>query len=230
MSHRKRTHQNPEPRLEAQPATSQTPPEPQPEQPEVSISEGLQAIIDGLDENHPAREKVIAELEKLKAEQRKSEEARVRLAFDEDLKSGIARLLEGDDGLLAKHRVDLSTRKVIITFPPDNGSFAYSDVDLKASATRKRNGNGKAFKSSWGKAIYQNGEDKTEYDSPSKLATALGLRVTGHSDRVAMNIIATLSAFGNKIDTKGNRNNDYSTAQAERQLSQLREKAGSPPS
>ena len=186
MSHRKRPLQNPETQVKAQPATSQTPPEPKPEPPVISVSEGLQAIIDGLDENHPAREKVVEELKRLQAEQRKSEQAKLRVAFDEDLKKALTNILTGDNGLLAKHQVDLSTRKLVITFPPDgNGLFAYSDVDLKSGATRRRNGNGEgAFKSSWGKATYQNGEVKTEYDSPSKLASALGLRVTGHSDMV----------------------------------------------
>ena len=185
MSHRKRQLQNPEPQVKAQPATLEAPPDPQPELPETSISEGLQAIIDGLDENHPARGKVIEELKRLQVEQRKSEQAKLRVAFDEDLKKALTSILVGDNGLLANHQVDLSTRKVIITFPPDNGSFAYSDVDLKSGATKRRNGSGEgAFKSSWGKAIYQDGETSTEHDSPSKLATALGLRVTGHSDMV----------------------------------------------
>ena len=35
-----------------------------------------------------------------------------------------------------------------------------------------------------GKAIYQNSDGESEYESPSQLATALGLRVTGHSDMV----------------------------------------------
>ena len=192
MSHRKRTTPNQEP--QAQPA------ETQPEQAETSLSEGLQALIDGLDEQHPARGRVLEELEKLKAEQRKSEEARVRASFDEDLKQALTEILTGDGGLLAKHQLDLSTRKLVITFPSEgNGAFAYSDVDLKGSASRKKSGNG--FKSSWGKAVYQDEESTTEYDSPSKLATALGLKVSGHSDMTEVFTKPISSDTGEKMDT-----------------------------
>ena len=176
MSHRKKQTPNQEPQAQAQP------PEPQPEQPEeTSLSDGLQALIDSLDENHPARGKVLEELEKLKEEQRKSEEARLRTSFDEDLKQALTEILTGEDGLLSRYQIDMSTRKLVITFPSDgNGSFAFSDVDLKASPGRKKSGNG--FKSSWGKAVYKDGDDTTEYESPSKLAAVLGLKVNGHSD------------------------------------------------
>ena len=176
MSHRKKQTPNPEPQAQAQP------PEPGPEQPEeTSLSDGLQSLIDSLDENHPARGKVLEELEKLKEEQRKSEEAKLRTSFDEDLKQALTEILTGENGLLEKYPIDMSKRKLVITFPPEgSGSFSLSDLDVKASPGRKKTGNG--FKSSWGKAVLKDGDDTTEYESPSKLAAVLGLKVNGHSD------------------------------------------------
>lgn len=185
------------------PPTPPTPPQaeqaPAPEQKgnntviiEASVSEDLRKVLETVPKDSKAWAVINSQLEKLETEEKASEAEKKRVGFDTDLKAGLKALLEGENGLLTKHGVDLSHRKVIILFP--NGTdtkeaFTYSNIDVNAGKA-KRAGGGGGFKESWlpndHKAEYHEGNTVREFDSPSAVAKHLGLRVTGHKDMVAV--------------------------------------------
>jgi len=173
----------PEPEPEANQVVEPETVEPETQAPVVEAKvpselESIQQVLDGLDSNSPAYEVIKANLLKLKNELRDSQQAQQRIAFDTDLK---ALLAENLPALIEKHGIDLSRRKVIITFPDGESPFDYTDVNLTASGSKSK-GNDNGFKSQWGKSTLVKGEETTEHESPSALAKALGLRITGHKD------------------------------------------------
>jgi len=196
MAHRNRAHtsstQNiPKTATNQPPAqVEQTPPPQTPPAPKVdaSVSEELRKVLATVPKDSKAWAVINGQLEKLEAEEKATEGDKKRMAFDTDLKAGLTTLLEGENGLLTKHGIDLSHRKVVILFP--NGTdtkeaFTYSNIDVNAGKA-KRAGGGGGFKESWlpndHKAEYHEGDTVRAFDSPSALAKHLGLRVTGHKD------------------------------------------------
>lgn len=212
MAHRNRTHHTSTPTQntpktvatnQPTPAVSQaeqTPPAeqtPAPVEPkgdskviiEASVSEDLRKVLETVPKDSKAWAVINAQLEKLEAEENASEGEKKRVAFDTDLKAGLTALLEGENGLLTKHGIDLSHRKVIILFP--NGTdtkeaFTYSNIDINAGKAKRAGGGGGGFKENWlpngKKAEYSEENTVTAFESPSALAKHLGLRVTGHKD------------------------------------------------
>ena len=164
-----------------------TPPEAKAETeatPQVSVAEGLRKLVNSMKTDDPVRKAVEDQLNKLIKEQETTELARARVQFDKELTEALEGILAGDSGLIAKHGVDLSNRKIIITFPNGEETFSLSDVDKNTGRASK---SGKSFGTSWlpkdGSAILVNGDGKeVKYDSPSAVAKALGLRITGHRD------------------------------------------------
>lgn len=214
MGHRKRKNQTPttpveetpEITAEQTPATTPAeetpaPVEQAPEQVETAkpapspleVSKGLEKLIESLDPNDPVRQAVEEQLRKLASEQKASGQAIARQSFDSDLKAALTGILSGEDGLIAKHPdVELSGRRVEITFPPDGTEpFVMNDLDLHSSKGSK-NGSGRGFgQSDWlpkgEKATYTDADGKvTEADSPSALAKAMGLLHTSAKTSVEL--------------------------------------------
>jgi hypothetical protein len=119
--------------------------------------------------------KAIETLLKLFQGEKESAEARKFVAFDNELKERLPSLFEE---LSKKNGVDLSNRKITITFPEGKPSYVNCPKDAKSNGDSKRES---SFPSKWGKAT---GPDGTEHKSPSALAEVLGLQVTGHRDMV----------------------------------------------
>lgn len=212
MSHRDRKQHTPQAttptgipkKAETAAPTTTTPPAPAPQaeqtQPPAqadqkanlaNVSAELRKVLDTVQKDSPAWQIINDQLVKLETEEKASENAKKRLAFDTELRAGLMVLLAGEDGLVKKHGVDLSNRKIIISFP--NGStpaepFAYANEDINKKP--KRNGGGGGFKGGWlpdgKKAKLIDGSSVTEEDSPSALAKKLGLQVTGHRDMPAV--------------------------------------------
>lgn len=122
--------------------------------------------------------KAIDTILKLFQGEKEAKEAKKFVAFDNELKEKLPSLFEE---LSKKHGVDLSNRKIIITFPEGKPSYVNSPKDAKSSNGNGGGGNREGFPSGWGKAT---GPDGTEYKSPSALAETLGLKVQGHRDMV----------------------------------------------
>ncbi len=124
------------------------------------------------------QQKAIDTILKLFQGEKEAKEAKKFVAFDNELKEKLPALF---DELSKKHGVDLSNRKITITFPEGKPSYVNSPKDAKSSNGNGGGGNREGFPSGWGKAT---GPDGTEHKSPSELAKSLGLQVTGHRDMI----------------------------------------------
>ena len=125
------------------------------------------------------RQKTLEQLRKLYAEAHATKTAKAWVGFDNDLKTELPAIFEK---LAKKHNLELTNRRIVVTFP--NGKFSHTNNGLgKSGKTSGNGGSGREAPVRWpGKAS----DGKAQYDSPSAMATSLGLQVTGHSDMVAV--------------------------------------------
>jgi len=168
------------PPVEETPAVEETPgevAEPIAEAPKVEAST-LEQMVANLPPE--LREKAQAELDKLVSQSKRNEAAKAFVAFDNALKDAETGLPKFVGDLAEKHGVDLTSRRITITYP--DGKFAYTNSP-KGS---KGNGGGSrtGFPTGWGKAQVVEGDKTTEHASPSKAAEALGLQVEGMRNMV----------------------------------------------
>lgn len=153
-------------------------PEAKPEQAIAQVEAEIKSLDDllkTLPENSPIR----AEIEKLRTQAEKNVASKQWTSFNEELISeeiGLPKYL-GD--LAKKHGVDLTNRKIIVTFPDGKFSYTNSPKGKGGGAGNGRSG----FPTSWGKAeLVKEGKVIQTEKSPSKLAEALNLQVEGMRD------------------------------------------------
>lgn len=147
------------------------------ETPKSEEEQSLEELVAGLPEE--LREKALEQIGKLRVQASKNEAAKAFAEFDKALKdeeTGLPKFL-GD--LIAKHHVDLSGRKIVITYP--DGKFNYSNSPKNGKTNGSRNG----FPGAWGEAQLLKG-DKVEKTaaSPSKLAEEMNLQVEGKRNMI----------------------------------------------
>lgn len=120
------------------------------------------------------REKAQAELDKLVTQAERNKATKQWVAFDGALKDEEKGLPKFIGDLAREYGVDLTNRRITITYP--DGNFAYTN-----SPKGSRGGNGrKGFPQSWGKAeLVKDGKVVKTEPSPSKLAESLGLQIEG---------------------------------------------------
>jgi len=124
------------------------------------------------------REKAQAELDKLVVQARKNVQAKAFVAFDNALKDTEKGLPKFIGDLAKTHGVDLTSRRITITYP--DGKFSYTNAPKGSKGSG--NGSRQGFPSQWGEAEVIEGEKTTKHASPSKAAEALGLQVEGMRD------------------------------------------------
>lgn len=164
-------------------------PEQKPQATLANASVELRKVLETVPKDSVAWQIINDQLVKLEAEEKTSENSKKRIGFDTDLRAGLMALLAGEDGLIVKHGVDLSNRRIIISFPNDSTPaepFAYTNEDINKK-TKRNGGGGGGFKGNWLEGdkkvqYHENGTCVSLHNSPSELAKKLGLRITGHRD------------------------------------------------
>ena len=142
--------------------------------PEVKEASTLEQMVANLPPE--LREKAQAELDKLVTQAKRNEATKQWVGFDTALKDEGKGLPKFVGDLAKEYGVDLTSRRITITYP--DGKFAYTNSP-KGS---KGNGNSgrKGFPTGWGEAeLVKKGEVVQKETSPSKLAETLGLQVEG---------------------------------------------------
>ena len=155
---------------EATPEVAEATPEPKAEVKEASTLEQMVANLPP-----ELREKAQAELAKLQHQAESNKAAKQFVAFDSALKDEEKGLPKFIGDLAKEHGIDLTSRRITITYP--DGKFAYTNSP-KGS---KGNGNSrKGFPTGWGEAeLVKEGKVVQKAGSPSKLAETLNLQVEG---------------------------------------------------
>lgn len=144
-----------------------------PEGGEPDEKDSLEAILNALPDE--MRAKALEQVKKLREQAFRAEGSKKWVEFDKALKNEADGLPKFIGDLAEKHGVDLTGRRVVITYPA--GKFNYSNSP-KGSSSSSSNRTG--FPTSWGEATYEGNTHK----SPSALATSLGLQITGHRDMI----------------------------------------------
>jgi len=153
------------------PAEAVSPLNPTP--PEVKEASTLEQMVANLPPE--LREKAQAELAKLQHQAESNKAAKQFVAFDSALKDEATGLPKFIGDLAKEHGIDLTSRRITITYP--DGKFAYTNSP-KGS---KGNGNSrKGFPTGWGEAeLIKEGKVIQKEGSPSKLAEKMNLQVEG---------------------------------------------------
>lgn len=137
----------------------------------------LEDMVAGL--SPEVRDSALELIGKLRAQAQRNEANKKFAAFDKackDPESGLAKVIAD---LANTHGVDLSGRKLVISYP--KGEFGYTNAPIgKKGEGKGRNG----FPSSWGEAeeVGEDGKTIQKQSSPSKLAEKMGLQVEGMRD------------------------------------------------
>ena len=119
------------------------------------------------------RAKAEAMLEKLKVDAARSNAAKQFATFNTELETELPKWLED---LAKKHNVSLAGRKITVAYPTDGKAPKPSHTPIGAKGA----GNGhEGFPTTWGKATLVKEGKEIGYDSPSALATSLGLQIQG---------------------------------------------------
>lgn len=179
--HGKKHNKAPKPSelLGKKPETTEEVAEPVAEEPKAEAkaeASTLEQMVANLPEG--LREKAMEELTKLRVLAERNEATKAFVAFDnalKDEKEGLPKFI-GD--LAEKHGVNLTGRRITITYP--EGKFAYTNSPKGKGGGNGRNG----FPTSWGKAelVSKGGKVKETASSPSKLAESMGFQVEGMRD------------------------------------------------
>jgi len=149
----------------------------------------LEQMVANLPDN--IRDKAMEELTKLRVQAERNEATKAFVGFNADLQDDdkglvITKEMVGEamnlsdylEAVRAKHEVNLTGRRITITYP--EGKFA-----LTNSPKGKGGGNGRSgFPPGWGNAELRDkgGKVKEKATSPSKLAESMGLQVEGMRD------------------------------------------------
>ena len=166
----------------------QTPPKVEPEAKAVETPKAevpkeantLEEMVANLPQD--LREKALAEINKLRQEASRTQQAKAWVGFDTALKDEATGLPKFIGDLATKHGVSLANRKITITYP--DGKFSYTNAPKGSKGNGGGNGRS-GFPAGWGKAVLiKDGKVVQTESSASKLADTLGLQIEGMRNMV----------------------------------------------
>jgi len=180
----------PEPKAEA--AT------PEPKAEAETMDELLAKALDSI-QDPELKAKAIEQIQKLKQQAEKNEANKAFAAFDKEMKEFLGGS-EDSKGYLAqlaeKHGVDLSNRRIVITFP--EGKFDYSNgVKGKGGGNGSRTG----FPNSWKTELVKPNGNTMEFKSAASAADHLGDIEKPYTGRPTMAVVLAESPQVEKVET-----------------------------
>ncbi len=158
---------------EAPPETPETPEAAPEAKPATSLEDMVSALSPEL------REAALEQIGKLRAQAEKNEANKRYAQFDTRMKDAEAGIDAFIKGIAKETGVDLSGRKLTVSYPNGKVEYTNSAIGKKGEATGRE-----GFPTSWGEAeeIGKNGKVIQKQSSPSKLANKMGLQVEGMRD------------------------------------------------